>query len=352
MKTTKKAQVEVSFNWIFVLIAGAVILFFFIRLISSEIDTSDKISQSKAISRMNAVLSALQQNPDVVNKNYNLNYEIQFDCTVEGHNYGIKSATQNLPYQIIFTPRTIGNSHLIYWVKKLQAPFPVSPVLYLTDEETKYIFLEGISTPQKERTKYYYDLLPDNMSKSMMSRVELIAKEDEGYRQYIIITTDENIIGDAFSFNSNSDMPQKIKYVLYIDEDQKELNFYELSNSLYALSQNPEQRLYFTEETILGAIITGDPSLYDCAMNKLLNQVRIATDINLDRIKSIHEHYEEDRCASSFAAPTQTFFEDLSDAADDAINNPEESYGDLHDNYENIELLNDKLAQTDCVTIY
>ena len=42
MKKAQKAQLAISFNWIFVIIVGAVFLTFFFSLISSQAKTSDQ----------------------------------------------------------------------------------------------------------------------------------------------------------------------------------------------------------------------------------------------------------------------------------------------------------------------
>ncbi|MFP4567924.1 MAG: hypothetical protein ACLFN8_03185 [Candidatus Woesearchaeota archaeon] len=346
-KKTKKAQLEVSFNWVFVLIAGAAILFFFLRVINTEIDTTDRFTETRATARMNTILTTIGQSPDMVNTNYNLNYEINFECTIEGHTYGIRQTNQQIPTQIVYSPKTIGNSKLIYWTQIINAPYPVDTALYLTDENTKYVFLKS-NTPESN-IQHYYNLFPEELSKEFIEIQDFKTRGDEDYRQYILITTDENVAEGWFDFSEHRQIAQKINYVIQIKETPNKILFRELKPGFAALQteSDSEQREYFLEEDVIGAIITGNPQLYDCARDNALNQIRIATDINLDRIKLIQQEYEESsNCYNRFGIATQNYFKAMSNATQT------KDYDELKDKYSDIKSLNELLIQTSCITIY
>ena len=347
-KHSKKAQVEVSFNWVFVLIAGAAILFFFIRVITSETDIQQDANLNRAVNRMNTVLTALQQNPDSVSMQPRISYEIEFTCTIEGQAYGIKgsSATQSLPHQLVFAPETVGDSRLITWVRRFDTPYPVSSMLYLTDEETKYVFIKDHDT--NRRIEHFYNLFPGNISKAYMELDDFKEIEYEGYRKYVIVITNNNeLIEGDYGFTDRR-VKSRIKYVMALSELNDELIFYELKEHSNILDlDNPETRGIFTEESIIGAIITGDPFLYECTMNKALEHTRITTAINIDRIRYLHEEYPQGHnCKDFYAQPSRNHFENLKQAA---IN---KEYSNLNDNSDTIRTLNNQIIRSGCVPIY
>ena len=349
MKSSKSAQIEVSFNWIFVLIAGAAILFFFIRVIGSETEFAESASHARAVSRMNSVITALKQNPDSVSVQDRLNFEIEFECTVEGQSYGIRNsnARETLPHEIVFTPQKIGSSRLVAWVKTFNAPFPVSSTLYLTDEQTKYVFLTDGDA--NNRVSYFYNQFPRNISKELTTLLEFKQRGDEGYREYILIISEDQADQNfGFSTDDRRALASKINSVIYIDENTNEIVFHELKNDLNYLDVTPSRKQYFTEESIIGAIISGNPELYECAMNKVLDHIKISAEINLERIKKIRTAYGSDHSCYSMYSPTiaQDFFENLAQASQN------KNYENIRQHARSIEALNNQLRRSPCIQIY
>ena len=342
MKHKKKAQIEISFNWVFVLIAGAAILFFFIRIISSEIGISEDVSVRRAVQQMNSVMSALQQNPDSVRVEDAINYNINFECTIEGHVYGIRNARQPLPHQVIFTPDRIGDSRLIAWVRMINAPFPVTSSLYLTDELTKYVFLSDYDNVNNNNVRKYYDLFPDEISKEYISFQEFRGRQHEGYENYILIMNKDLEMG-PFSFPDRR-IRDRLSQMIVIN--QNKIIFYDLSGQIETVPEQVKELDYFTDELAIGAIITGNYALYECVLEKILEQTRIAADINKERIASIYDAYEGHRCDINYGLIVQGYFEDLSIAARN------QNFDEIRTNIGAIRTVNNRIIREGCVQIY
>jgi hypothetical protein len=348
-KKSKKAQIEVSFNWVFVLIAGAIILFFFVRVITSETEITQTASHTRAANRMNAVITALQQNPDSVSVQDRINYEIQFYCNIEGQSYDLKGSNtkQYLPHQIVFAPEIIGESKLITWVRTFKAPMPIASVLYITDEQTKYVFITD-GADNTNLIENYYNLFPDNISKELTTLSNFINSKDTGYRQYIVIINQNVATAENFGFDDKK-LLSKVKFLSV--NNNKEIKFYKIINDANTLTQinnnGNNNGKSFTEESIIGAIITGDLDIYECIMDKVLEQVRIIADINVDRIKLMHNQYlDGESCKGRYSAITQKHFEDLSDYA------KYKNYAGLNSQLTVIEELNRQITQAGCPVLY
>ncbi len=336
MTYQKKAQVEVSFNWVFILIAGAVILFFFLRLITTEMDITETATQQRTVARMSSLLTAIQQNPDSISIRDQLNQEIQFECSAGNHEYGIpgSSARNSLPHQLIFTPEIIGNSRPIAWVRSFDTPFPVAPILYLTDPHTHYVFLkDGDSGYIVEK---YYELLPDNMTKSLISASD-IGSLSQDYRRYIIIAH-ENIEESSLNGIDNR-IRNTNEYIIKLGNDE-ELTFQD--------TQRESQKIEgLSEDAIIGAIISGNKELFECTMTKILEQIRITTEINLMRVIKIHEAYPAgSSCKPLYSNILQNAFDDLVQVAQD------ENYLKIRTKEGIIRARNNNLLSAGCATIY
>lgn len=340
----KKAQLEISFNWVFVLIAGAAILFFFIRIIGTETDYAERASHARAVSRMNSLITALQQNPDSISRSQSIGYDIEFHCNEVGqHEYGIRNSNtrETLSHNLVFTPKVIGSSRLLPWVRTLETPFPVSSILYLTDESTKYVFIRDYDD---QTIEHFYNQFPRNISKEHKTFHDFKTKPDEGYREYIVVAPRE-VTEDNIGFD-DSRKAQKLNYVIEIDANANKIRFHEFIGE-GVLAQNPREVSYFDDETAIGAIISGRPDLYECTLNKAIEQIRIVTDINLERVEKLRDAYGADHnCYSYYSLTSQGFFQDLSTAARD------QDVGDMMTNINLIRGLNQQIMASGCVVIY
>lgn len=344
-KKNKKAQLEISFNWIFVLIAGGAILFFFIKVINTEVDATERTTHTRAVTRMQTVFTALQQNPDSVSIQDRINYEIQFYCNEEGHSYGLKNtnARETLPHQAIYAPELIGDSRLITWVQTYKAPMPITSILYVSDEQTKYVFIKGETDKLTPIMQRFYNRIPGNFTKEITDLNTFKTRDYDGYRRYIVIIP-ESVTFSNVGF-TYAQVRNRINY--FIEITNSDVNYYYFNPAADSATDLIYTIPYATDEEALGAIITGNPYLYNCTTNKILEQTRIITDINTERIKLIHDDYNPTHtCASFYSTISQNYFTNLSKAARDKNTDA------LKGNITIIKNLNDRIIRSGCIAIY
>lgn len=345
MKPNKKGQLQISFNWIFVLIAGAVILLFFVTTITKEKDASQTQLAQKASTRLDAIFSVIQQNQNSIQIHDAPNYEMDFHCTEEGHYYSIKdSSTKNyLENDVIFAPETIGRAKLVTWTKTFTAPFPVTSTLFLTDEKNQYIFL----TDSPEIKKIYNDF-PDKFSKINKTSTDPIT--DEGFRKYIIITD------SAATLNLPNDVKSKTQKIIEINEgpegvySEGTIKFYNPSGS----SSTDEK--YVGQELLMGAIVSGDPDLYSCALNKILKKTEIVSQQNYLRTQKLWNTYAatySGRCTSFYGLVTQGYMQNLTEAAQNfESTDTTKNYQKFYETEQYIASINENILRSDCTLLY
>lgn len=320
-----KAQIEVSFHWIFILIAGAAILAFFLIITKHEKESADINIEGAVGERLEALFSTIQQMPDSIN-NETLRPELEFRCEADGHTYTLKGGERrfNLYSQVIFSPETVGDGRIITWTKIYSTPFPAAQILYLSDEKTQYIFV-------KEDAENLYKILPELYEKKLVPAEEVQMQTDQGFRKYVIITKNDVVL--------DSSMTKKTTIVKITSEG--EINFKNLEGTA--------TRKYSNQETLFGAIITGNPELYDCAMEKLMLVSRITSEINLERTEHLEDD-TDDRCYRFYAHGIPVEY--LQSIIGNSTYPPASDYAPLNQVVTSLSILNRDMARANCPTIY
>jgi hypothetical protein len=334
---SKKAQIEVTFHWVFVLIAGAAILAFFLMITKHEKDSATDQTARSISGRLEALLSAIEQNPDSVQIQDKLNVEMEFSCNEEGHTYKLKgsSSTSPLQTQILFSPKVLGNAKTIAWTRLYTSPYPVAPILYFSDENTEYIFVDGPAGIAKK----YYDKFPEQFERKFMTEDEINQLEDQGFRQNIIVTE------PATNLNLQSSLARKSTILVINDNAATNQNSY--VEFIYHNSP-PVTVPYINEETLFGAIVSGDDQLYGCAMEKLMRVSRIVGNINLNRTAMIGQT-DNAKCNLFFVQIPQQYIEDI---ITESTYSADKDYSNLRSRITTVQNLNKEMSRANCPTIY
>jgi len=109
-----KAQLELQFNWIFVLIVGAILLTFFFTLIGGQSKSNEEIIAINFAERMKTILDASEQQPGTI-KLYErlppLSLTFTCDSSEDVYNYVIRGADSvDTKYNLFFSPRELNKN--------------------------------------------------------------------------------------------------------------------------------------------------------------------------------------------------------------------------------------------------
>ena len=138
MVLNKRGQVETPVNWIFVLIAGTVILLFFGIVMFRVQDTSEKQADVSLITNMNSIISGIELSSSTSVLIEDLPPEkVLFEC--QGYTLGGLSGSYN--QRLTFAPSNLNIRPLIVWTLDWSMPYFVSNFVYLSNPNLKYIFV-------------------------------------------------------------------------------------------------------------------------------------------------------------------------------------------------------------------
>lgn len=244
----KKAQLNISFGWLFAIIVGAVILFLAILLATKVIKTGQQESQAVGAKELGILLNPLEIGfGSALSIPLPLRTETRIfnKCSVSG-NFGrqgirtsefsfnkwtapgVESSFEN-KYIFSKAPYTEGKKFYIF-SKPFEFPFKVSDLIYLTSENEKYCF----------------DNAPENIAE------EISQLNQANFAANCSKTEDKTI---KVCFKSASDCDINVNY-----------------NSGYV--EKGKDKIYFEEDSLMYAAIFSDKEIYECQVKRLMKRTK------------------------------------------------------------------------------
>ncbi len=171
----KKAVIEVQFNWVFVLIAGTMILMFFIIIVNKQKSVSDKKLAVNILNSMDRVLSGQktsENRQDVIDM---FEAEMSYSCGGCDCTFSLAGMSKSKGNLVVFAPTSMKSDRLLTWTQGWDMPFRVSNFVYMTTPEIKY-YLVG---PSLSVRRDFVDGLPVNVSYDVVADINSIAYKGE-----------------------------------------------------------------------------------------------------------------------------------------------------------------------------
>jgi|GEM_PF-1194745 len=299
---SRKGQVETQFNWIFVLVVGAIIMIFFVAIVMRQKASSEfKISETVMTDLQSIFIggsvstgtSQLIETPKI---------EIDFDCAT----YGLRGVNKPIENTVIFAPTKIKGRNIITWTLDYNLPYKVTNFLYLTTPEMRYIFI----TNNSRTISFYNSTLPEEMNIEFTDDIAQI-KNKNNYKVRLIF----------FSDPGSADVPSELRHLgndltaLSIQNDR--LTFYEARGDIF-VKQGENNGVTFTvdfanadqqlEPSKYAAIFTDDIELYNCMMAKALKRAYFVSKIYEKRNRNISDYFVSTNSYCSYFQYSQQDF--------------------------------------------
>ncbi|MBU1111423.1 MAG: hypothetical protein ABIG93_01810 [archaeon] len=369
----KKGQLTLTFNWIYVLIAGAVILLFFIGIIVKQKSISEE-KLSYDISRtLESILTAAAVSEKTLNKidtSGLKDYTIFFNCEVDGggfkdvfSGYGIvgSSATVETPIEPIFAPEEIKTTEIIAWSLPYEYPFKVMDLLMITSSNTKYYVLGEDSAGFRKEL--------ENATSGSLN-IEFFSNPTDDYDT---LKAGNNFHIRIIDLDGSSN---EITHMGAVPEDMEELddaqvsavsftssrnavyynkvgNHFEDAGKVEIISLQPNER----DAAKYAVIFAGSKDDYECNMIKVLKRLEILGEIYLLKYQELLEYYDpsspthNSNCWTLISSETSALDSFYFVAGSCAVGYENCEKGQLESLALNIKSLNDDLSEG-CIGIY
>ncbi len=364
----KKGQVELPFNWIYILIAGAVILLFFVGLVVRQV----KVSEEKLSIEVTNILGSIFAGAGVSEKTKNFidasglaDYIIYFNCDEAVSEFGISgkpARTQN-SVDPLFSPKEIQSHTIITWSLPYKLPFKVIDFLIVTSISEKYYLLGG-------DVSFINEFLnaTEGFSREYVSDLNSI--KAEGTARIRLVDVDGSIIPAAgIPKNLASLEDRKVSAVVFsgnkVDYYQKKGSSWEKLNkvSLNLVSLGGER-----DAAKYAAIFAGDDQIYWCNMQKAFKRLGILAEVyggnEIEKMKSggkLGEMVDYYKMHPDRSGECLGYLENYNDNARDALavlankasacRLEDSSCPELVSSANNLKQINEQL-RLNCITIY
>ncbi|MBD3249779.1 hypothetical protein GF336_07065 [Candidatus Woesearchaeota archaeon] len=321
----RKSQVSIQFSWIFILIAGAIILLFFIGIVYKQKDVSETRLSATLLKQLDPILSGAQLEEQALNEiDITSPAAMQFVCDGDESFYSIGDARKPTPTKIVFAPSEIESQKLITWTQVFNKPFKVANLFYLTSPTVRYIFDDS------RQSTDFLEMIPEEIETiqcdSTCSNIN-----DEGHDKERLI-----------SFSGNPSIPSNIA-----GKDVSKVSISDSTITFYDSDGTSDSSLTIDDSTKLGAIFSEDKETYDCNMNKLLEKYKLIAAIYAEKESELSEHFTNDPECSFFYGNNAIGLSDYLQTCQsiDECNQINDFSGQISDD-------NQRLLQQSCPLIY
>ena len=293
----KRGQIGVHFHWIFVLIAGAIILTFFVSIVIKQKDISEQRIAGKAISGLDQIFSASGVTEDTFNKIDIPNIQLEFACRGDFSEYSIikTGLNRNLGTEILFSPNFVKGDSVFIWTLPWSMPFRIDNFLIITSPEVRYIFL--YDSDKEYEASIIYDDLPAPITKEFIP-IESInsIKDKNNYKIKLIYISNQQ--PDILNINLPKWIEKQDVSLTLITNNY--VQFYEKQSLAFVSDYTTHHfpiRDPFPRDSkdpmLYAAIFSEDIDMYKCAMTKAFKRLDISSKIYQKRVDYLEEFYED-----------------------------------------------------------
>ncbi len=288
----RDGQIQIGFNWIFVLIAGAVILLFFAGIIVKQKSVAESQLNQEVVSLLDSIFVAAQaaDKTTTVLPLRGLETEVlEFDCeegvsyfSIEGSGFREENAVDPL-----FAPAEVRGDRLFLMSLPYDFPYKVADFLMITDPNHRYVVV-GTFTPFVEEFLNQTEGFTVDYAIDSFEGVT-VAKEDT----VRVVDTDGGFVVNGGSvpgvFSSLEDgrvsavsfTPSNVRYY------QKKGNTWSLLGESPLLLSGGKR-----DAAKYAAIFAENDAVYWCGMEKMLKRMGFVSQVYVGKAKEMVTFYD------------------------------------------------------------
>lgn len=286
MRRTKKGQIQVTFNWIYIAIAGGIILLFFVGVVVRQKAMSEERLAVDVVQILDTIYvsaGVAENTKNIVDIGGLADYTLYFNCEDGVGEHGIKGRSGSVQNAIdpVFAPREMKATKLITWSMPYKMPFKVIDLLFLSSENTKY-YLVGDSVFAK---RFINDT--EGFNREHLATVEEYQQIDPGKNHNIRIvdlgglTVQDNLplpvnlqnLGDG-QVSAVVFAPSMATFYKKEGDVWKKLPARIASNPIIIADMNDQQ-----QAAKYAAIFAADNVAYQCNMKKAFKRLQLILEV-------------------------------------------------------------------------
>lgn len=320
IKLSKKAIIEVQFNWIFVLIAGSLILLFFMAIVNWQRGVAETNLAKEVRNNLGTIITHSKLGTEESRENAirTPNKKINFICEDAASSFNIEKTgvSESLATTVLFSPDYIQGREMITYAMKWKSPFFITNFLYITSPQVRYVLVKDNANAEiAAKAQEFYDLLPEKISKEIIDLSEI--KDIKDKNNYKIKFVFFNLAAETIDVSAARDFFDKVKnQITAVNIKNEEVAFYTYIRDARAFQQT-EKYNFLEMPSLIGAIFAENGKNYKCNMEKAFRKYKIMSYLYGERNKLLSD--------DAANCPHYANLDALNDAITGALNNDLES---------------------------
>src|SRR3989338_2830940 len=307
MKIKKRGAIEVQFNWIFVLVAGAIILLFFITVSqkaakSSKVRIADDILDQFSLAISGAKVSTGTANLIETPK---MGFEFscdssscnQFGCTSGYTVRGTGIEGRQTKIHPVFAPNIVKGNYIVTWIVDWNIPYRIGNFVYVTSPEVKYYLVidENIQGSKEfilelNRTLPDKELRTGEATRTLLNKEIVYAKDlnrivyQNNYKTiFVYYEGDIYTLHSSFKGTDNQHISIKPK--------KEGIDGYGVIEFMKPPYTSRTRAFYAGRASLFGAIFAEDADYYDCNMKKAMLMYNIIGRVYSEKARILYNYY-------------------------------------------------------------
>jgi len=284
----KKGQIQLGFNWIYILIAGAIILLFFVSIVAKQKSSAEVQLSNDLVRILQSILTGAQVSEKTINTidtSGLADYNLYFSCEDGFGEYGVEGGGGRVeaPIEAIFSPAKIKSTQLITWSLPYNLPYKVNDLLILSSINNKY-FIYGTD-------KFSLDFINATEKFNIVKINNFAEAEASG-------TISVRIVDFKGEITSGTEVPsgllelddQKITAVSFHKgaDNQERATYFQKDGSRWKAVGTAEiVSLSTSDNAKIAAVFAENAENYQCNMDKVFRRLRLISEIYEQKLREV-----------------------------------------------------------------
>ncbi len=295
-----------QFNWIFIMIAGGLILFFFMTVISYQQQLSKNKLGVELASQLELIFSGRGVSPGAKQPIDIADVPIQFECT----EYRVMDQRIASGTVLIFAPAELATKKLLTITMSFDLPMRTNTMIMMTSPQIKYYFVNFGAMREKIETLLDFPLAQEGEKIDYLfiepADVASLNYENNPFVKFIINSDDVTAQPPALPlvFNGVGDAQVSAVVVnenLIGDEENKigdeenlqssPVAFYQKQGTGWQAEQSGSSPFTLGFPSFIGTVFAKDQNMYTCLMSRALRRAKQVVEISRDRADALQAFY-------------------------------------------------------------
>lgn len=285
-----RRAIELQFNWIFILIAGAVILAFFFSVVQKQRALSEEKLSITLATQMDAIFTGAIESKGTTQTLATPQPGIAFSCSdVCDCSYRIGTKSTEFRDKLLFAPALIKDDDARAWAVEWKLPFRVANFLLLTNPRIMYYLVYDAGNPVSAQLYARVSkALPAEINVQACSSLGAVSQlSPQGYAHTRFVFLGIEPVNPSTLGLSRAFADQDVS-AIKIDPDLASAVLYEKSDP-EELAFNSFQTLLAGDTTAYAAIFAADHQMYNCMMQRAFRELGVLARVSALRAKELQD---------------------------------------------------------------